>query len=363
MAGLQHGGGVPAVPVSPPLKDELDIVIPTIRNLDFLEMWRPFFQAYHLIIVQDGDPTKTIRVPEGFDYELYNRNDINRILGPKASCISFKDSACRCFGFMVSKKKYIFTIDDDCFVAKNPTGEDINALAQHIENLLTPSTPFFFNTLYDPYRKGADFVRGYPFSMREGAPTAISHGLWLNIPDYDAPTQLGTLFPMCGMNLGFNRELIGPAMYFGLMGDGQPIGRYDDMWAGWCCKVICDHLGLGVKTGLPYIFHSKASNPFVNLRKEYKGIYWQEDIIPFFQSVVLPKECTTVQACYIELSKLVKEKLGPIDPYFSKLSEAMVTWIESWDELNPRKGSEAPGKVAIPAPAKASVVNGTPAKK
>ena len=102
---------------TPLLKDELDIVIPTIRNLDFLEMWRPFFEPYHLIIVQDGDPSKTIKVPEGFDYELYNRNDINRILGPKASCISFKDSACRCFGYMVSKKKYIFTIDDDCFVS------------------------------------------------------------------------------------------------------------------------------------------------------------------------------------------------------------------------------------------------------
>jgi reversibly glycosylated polypeptide/UDP-arabinopyranose mutase len=24
------------------LKDELDIVIPTIRNLDFLEQWRPY---------------------------------------------------------------------------------------------------------------------------------------------------------------------------------------------------------------------------------------------------------------------------------------------------------------------------------
>jgi reversibly glycosylated polypeptide/UDP-arabinopyranose mutase len=102
---------------TPLLKDELDIVIPTIRNLDFLEMWRPFFQPYHLIIVQDGDPKKTIRVPEGFDYELYNRDDINRILGPRASCISFKDSACRCFGYMVSKKKYVFTIDDDCFVS------------------------------------------------------------------------------------------------------------------------------------------------------------------------------------------------------------------------------------------------------
>jgi hypothetical protein len=43
-------------------------------------------------------------------------------------------------------------------------------------------------------------------------------------------------------------------------------------------QVICDHLGLGVKTGLPYIWHSKASNPFVNLRKEYKGIFWQEEV-------------------------------------------------------------------------------------
>ena len=48
----------------------------------------------------------------------------------------------------------------------------------------------------------------------------------------------GTLYPMCGMNLAFNRELIGPAMYFGLFGEGQPIQRYDDMWAGWCSKVL-----------------------------------------------------------------------------------------------------------------------------
>lgn len=57
---------------------------------------------------------------------------------------------------MVSKKRYIYTIDDDCFVCKNPSGEDINVLEQHIHNLLTPSTPFFFNTLYDPFRE----VRG-----------------------------------------------------------------------------------------------------------------------------------------------------------------------------------------------------------
>lgn len=38
--------------------------------------------------------------------------------------------------------------------AKNPSGEDINALEQHIKNLLTPSTPDFFNTLVR--RPGSD---------------------------------------------------------------------------------------------------------------------------------------------------------------------------------------------------------------
>ncbi|KIY91856.1 hypothetical protein MNEG_16107, partial [Monoraphidium neglectum] len=50
-------------------------------------------------------------------------DDIEKLLGDKAWCISYKDSACRCFGFLVSKKRYVFTIDDDCFVAKNPRGE------------------------------------------------------------------------------------------------------------------------------------------------------------------------------------------------------------------------------------------------
>ena len=37
----------------------------TIRNLEFLEMWRPFFEKYHMIIIQDGDPSRTVNVPEG----------------------------------------------------------------------------------------------------------------------------------------------------------------------------------------------------------------------------------------------------------------------------------------------------------
>jgi hypothetical protein len=51
-------------------------------------------------------------VPEGFSYELHKRTDIEKLLGDKAWCISFKDSACRCFGYMISKKKYIYTIGE-----------------------------------------------------------------------------------------------------------------------------------------------------------------------------------------------------------------------------------------------------------
>ncbi|RWW46930.1 hypothetical protein BHE74_00047131 [Ensete ventricosum] len=102
-------------------------------------------------------------------------------------------------------------------VVEDPSGKEINALQKHIKNLLTPSTPNFFNTLYDPYR--------------------------------------------------------------------------------------------------------------------------EEELIPFFQTDVLPKECTSVQKCYIEMSKQVRDKLSKTDPYFTKLADVMVTWIKAWDDLNPPNAS------------------------
>ena len=91
--------------------------------------------------------------------------------------------------FILLNFNFSLFIEISLQVTKDPYGKEINALEQHIKNLLCPSTPTFFNTLYDPYREGAYFVREYPFSLREGKP-AVSHGLWLNIPDYDTPTQL-----------------------------------------------------------------------------------------------------------------------------------------------------------------------------
>ncbi len=321
----------------------MDIVIPTIRDLNFLEQWRWAFEDHHLIIVQDGDPSREISVPSGYNYDLYDWNDIENDLGEDRWIISKRDSACRCYGFLKAESEYVYTIDDDCLPAKDPEGNRMNPIRKHRENLESPAHPEFFNTLYDQ-----EFVRGYPFSRREGVATAISHGLWLHIPDFDAPTQMvkpnwrntkyvdivqtipyKTLFPMCGMNLAFNRKLIGPAMYFGLMGKNYPWGRYDDMWAGWCAKTICDHLNYGIKTGVPYIRHEKASNWQSNFQKEKNGIIWQEDIVPFFEEVELTN--SSMIDCYFELSEKVEKELVEIDEYFSELSEAMRIWAEKWE--------------------------------
>ena len=309
-----------------------------------------------------------------------------RSQGPAAKYISFKSAACRCFGFLVSTKRYCYTIDDDCFVATHPgSGERINVMATHLRNLLTPSTPYFWNTMYDPFADDADFVACYPFGLRGGVPTALSHGMWLNVPDYDGPTQLGieasakpcatsmrlvdavitipkgTLFPCCGMNIAFDRLAVGPCMYFGIMGAGYPWGRYEDMWAGWCTKVIADHLGLGVKTGKPYVFHSKASDPYANWTVEVAGIEWQEEIVPFFATMKLSDDSDTVVKCYREMAGLVRAQLSRLDPYFNTLADGaqrrgdararkhacvltarallrragMLAWLDAWEARNP----------------------------
>ena len=217
------------------LHEIMDVVIPTIRDLDFLESWKPFIEKFHIILIQDGDHTKHLKIPEWADYELYNRPDIERALGDKSWIISQKDASIRNFGFLVSRKKFVWSVDDDCFPANGVDGKPVDALMEHALNLLTPSTPYFFNTVYDPYTPCADFVRGYPYSLRRGVQTAVSHGLWLNMYDYDAPTQLlkvnernrkyaditvtvpnRVLYPLCSMNVAFNRELLGPALMQGM---------------------------------------------------------------------------------------------------------------------------------------------------
>ena len=390
--GIVHKGlsGYPQDLPLQNLEEMMDIVIPTIRDLDkFLGAWKPFIEKFHLILVQDGDPDKEVHIPEWADFELYNRRDIEASLGERAWIISQKDASIRNFGFLVSKKKLVYTIDDDCMPATGPDGQPVNPMEGHARNLLSPATPYFYNTVYDPYRDGSDFVRGYPYSLRAGVQTGVSHGLWLNNYDYDAPTQLlkvdernevyadatqtvpkGVLYPLCSMNVAFQRELMGPAFMQGLMGVGQPWSRYDDMWAGWASKTVADHIGVGCKSGAPYIKHDKASNPFVNLMKEYKGLEWQEEAVRFFDTVQLSEASSTeAGAAFKELADRVEQSLGHLNPYFARLAQAMRLWVDVWRETQAgsitfkpsRSSSSSSSSVAAGATTAVSTTGGTPA--
>lgn len=332
--------------------DEIDIVIGALRSdlTSFMNDWRPVFSRFHLIIVKDPDLKEELQIPEGFNVDVYTKTDIDRLVG--SSSILFYGYSCRYFGFLVSRKKYIVSIDDDCTPAKDKDGYLVDIVAQHVTNLTTPATPFFFNTLYDPYRKGADFVRGYPFSLRNGVQCALSCGLWLNLADYDAPTQAlkpelknsryvdavltvpaRTLMPLSGINIAFDRELVGPALFPALRLAGEGKLRWEtmeDIWSGMCAKVVCDHLGFGVKSGLPYVWRTERGNAVDSLRKEWEGVKLMEEVVPFFQTLRLKRTTVKAEDCVVEVAKEVKEHLGKVDPVFGRAAEAMVDWVRLW---------------------------------
>ncbi|KAI3735747.1 hypothetical protein L6452_15258 [Arctium lappa] len=340
---------------------EVDIVIGAFRSdlTSFMEEWRPIFSQFHLIIVKDPD-LKELKIPDGFDVRIYTEADILKVVGSSNAAL-FSGYSCRYFGYLVSDKKYIISIDDDCTPAKTKSGELVDIVTQHITNLKTPATPFFFNTLYDPYQKGADFVRGYPFSLRSGVPCALSCGLWLNLADYDAPTQalkpdmrnsryvdavltvpLKSMMPMSGINIAFDRELVGPAMLPALKLVKEGKVRWEtmeDIWCGLVVKVVCDHLQLGVKSGVPYVWRNEKGSAIDSLKKEWEGVKLMEDVVPFFEALKLSPAAVTAEDCVMEMAAAVKERLGPSHAVFVNAAKTMVEWVKLWKAIRSQVSS------------------------
>ena len=119
------------------------------------------------------------------------------------------------------------------------------------------------------------------------------------------------------------------------------------MFAGWASKVVADHLGVGVKTGKPYIRHNKLSNPFINLKKEYKGLEWQEDMIRFFANdVKLSKQSNTPIKAYVELANLIKSRFRDTNPYFERMGDSMIIWTQLWTAFESGEIQPIPSRVS-----------------
>lgn len=315
------------------------VVIPTIRNLEFLEEWKDQFSECSLLVVEDHN-IKEISVPtKGFKKAYhYSWEDIQKDFGKDEWIFPRQNAGIRSYGFWKAYQKsadVIITLDDDCY----PT--EAGFVQKHLDNLSSKAPDNWFPTFPHPYYM---YTRGFPYGARNKKRVVISHGLWSNKMDMDAQTQLaigevnvpaypplwqvvprGQFFPMSSMNLAFTRD-VAPFMYFPLMGkdpheNSWGFDRYDDIWAGIFVKKIIDHLGFSVVNGSPFVEHRKASDPHKNLEKEKTGMAVNEELWKRVEAVRLTQ--STTMDCYNELiSKIV----FPKQPYFKKLREAMSIW-------------------------------------
>jgi len=348
---------------------EIALIVPTIREncfTDFYKRWNDIGLFDHVdLFVMEDNPTKTFKVFDGSKNNIVHLcwKNIRDGLGEDEWIIPRRSDTVRSFAYWYAHScgyRYIMTLDDDCYPMDHIY--DGKGFVEQHKKYLNGGRTRWFNTL--------DCVkpRGIPFyNLGERNDTIVNHGLWTNVIDYDAPTQLvnpveekfaydnkivphGSYFPMCGMNVMWKAEYT-VLMYHLLMGQQLkpkvtpedfelkpyttlkklPFDRFGDIWCGIFMKKCADILGKTVSTGIPYIRHERASNPFTNLKKEANGLEVNEKLWEYVDSFDHPGivegyiEANTI---YMHLGKHITkyDEFPEYTDYFKKLGKAMQIW-------------------------------------
>lgn len=266
-------------------KKTIACVVPSHRQEltdAFLKAWQPLFDKHDIefILVDDSGKRPVVKRYDLDDF-LSAANQPENI-----SLISNHCAGVRQLGFQYIAQElpdieYIITLDTDV----SPIGDPIQ---DHID-ALNKSVPISWIST------ASDYMRGFPYQVRQEVPVMLSHGVWEGNYDWDAPSQLlkggqkvdfykgpipkGIFFPMCGMNLAFRREAL-PYIYFAPVGQYKGAERFDDIWAGLeIVKEFAD-MNWGIVSGYAKVQHLRASNVFTSLEKEAIGIrkneeYWK----------------------------------------------------------------------------------------
>lgn len=273
----------------------ITVVIPTIRPRSyerFLGLWHELFAKHSvgLVTVFDGEhPYIEYCTYDNNTIVAVDRKSLHDIMGEYAECITNLNGAVRNLGFAYVAKylaasDIILTLDDDT----RPVGDTIQ---DHI-NILTKSVPVSWVST------ASEYMRGFPYRIRNEAEVVLSHGVWDNVADWDAPTQLvmgshrevefpkmpipkGIYFPMCIMNVGFKYKML-PYMYMAPPAPELNIGRTDDIYCGILAKREIDGHGWAAVTGYARVFHERESDVYKNLNVEAKTIelmetFWMGD--------------------------------------------------------------------------------------
>jgi reversibly glycosylated polypeptide/UDP-arabinopyranose mutase len=263
--------------------EDIAVVVPTIRPecfKQFLIDWKDLFSKYSIELIKVWDKD----IPRlKHDRKEFLAEDI---MGCYSDLIFGKNDGVRNLGLayiaqFLPEIETVIALDDDV----SPCGDTIR---DHLDALKMRVPISWLST-------ASEYMRGFPYGIREEAEVVLSHGVWEGIKDYDAPSQLvrgnpqatfyqgpipkGIYYPMCGMNIAFKRKML-PYMYFAPMGYKVGLDRFADIWLGITSKRIIDKEGWAVVSGYATVRHKKASNVFTNLQKEAKGIslnegFWQ----------------------------------------------------------------------------------------
>lgn len=335
----------------------------------FVERWKAInlFEVVDLIVMEDN-PQKTFPMPNDISCVHLCWEDIEESLGVHSWIIPRRSDTVRSYAYNYAWRKgykYILTLDDDCYPPTEEDGLRYDGPG-FVKNHLTwlQGRTRWMNTLNSVKPRGIPF-----YNVGQLGNVVVNHGLWTNVLDYDAPYQLanpikeefsfdnkvvptGMYFPMCGMNVMWKRDVT-VLMYHLLMGqricaqpdaftvkDGvkQPIlerlpfDRFGDIWCGIIMKKIADRNNLLVSSGMPYIRHERASNPFTNLKKEANGIEVNERLWERVDSTPL------AGGNLVEDYKAVGVHIGDWQEfpeyreYWQTLGEAMVKWAELFRE-------------------------------
>jgi len=249
----------------------LVVVTPTIKSRqpvydEFVRSWAELFKKHNVLFVTvwDGD-NQHIEDSNGVEMTT------EQIMGKDSDLIAVRDGSCKNLGLVYAMKytdcTEVLLLDDDV----RPIGDTIQ---DHLDILRQTVATSWLST-------ASEYMRGFPYGIRNEATVGLSHGVWEGVPDFDAPTQLvkgvhdvyfpkvivpkGVLFPMCGMNVAVTREAM-PYLYFAP--PWNEMGRNDDIFGGINLKREFDKLGLAVATGYARVRHDRASNVFSNLHRE-----------------------------------------------------------------------------------------------
>ncbi len=373
----------------------MHLIVPSIRGNSFhrfLDEWalRDAAPMDLTLTLMEDNPTPTFELTPveepwaGNTPYHFSWRDIEQDLKERSWIIPRRSDTVRSYAYyriwrelkLSGQRGLMLTLDDDCYPSREFPMRMSDLCVGHTRSLFSRTR--WFNTL------NGGKPRGIPFKNLGERETVLNHGLWQNVLDYDAPTQLvdpfqetfdwdnkvvpsGQYFPMCGMNVMWQSDIT-VLMYHLLMGcvnvrtlpknheaavranclpTGKfstsddpdepidvdhvelyrlPYDRFGDIWCGILMKRVCDHLGLAVSTGTPYIHHDRASDPFTNLIKEAQGLKVNEVFWERIDGMDL--SARDPAACYREIGLQMKKQFTYSDHpwYFEMLGEAMVIW-------------------------------------